>query len=54
MQKNMSFFLPLMTGYIAFIVPLGMGLYWMVNNVVTLLIQILVMKMVNATPAEKL
>ena len=52
MQKNMSFFLPLMTGYIAFIVPLGMGLYWMVNNVTTLLVQIGIMKIMNK-PVEK-
>jgi len=52
MQKNMSFILPFMTGYIAFIVPLGMGLYWMVNNVVTLLIQIWVMKKVNNNPVD--
>ena len=53
MQKNMSLMLPLMTAYISFIVPLGMGLYWMVNNVVSMLIQVWVMKKVNDTPKAK-
>jgi len=53
MQKNMSLMLPLMTAYISFIVPLGMGLYWMVNNVVSMLIQMWVIKKVNGTPEAK-
>ena len=53
MQKNMSIVLPLMTAYISFIVPLGMGLYWLVNNIVSMLIQIWVMKKVNNTPNAK-
>lgn len=46
MQKNMMMFMPLMTGYIAFIVPLGMGLYWLVNNIVSMIIQFWVNKKV--------
>lgn len=53
MQKNMSIILPLMTTYISFIVPLGMGLYWLVNNIVSVLIQMWVMKKVNGTPEAK-
>ena len=53
MQKNMSLMLPLMTGYISFIVPLGMGLYWLVNNIVSMLIQMWVMRTVNGTPKAK-
>lgn len=44
MTKNMMTFFPIMSAYIAFIVPLGMGLYWLVNNIVTMIIQILVNK----------
>ena len=44
MTKNMMTFFPIMSAYIAFIVPLGMGLYWLVNNVVTMAIQFLVNK----------
>lgn len=53
MQKNMGLILPLMTGYISFIVPLGMGLYWLINNLVSMLIQMWVMKIVNETPKAK-
>ena len=44
MNKNMMTFFPIMSAYIAFIVPLGMGLYWLVNNIVTMVIQFLVNK----------
>jgi len=44
MNKNMMTFFPIMSTYIAFIVPLGMGLYWLVNNIVTMVIQFLVNK----------
>jgi YidC/Oxa1 family membrane protein insertase len=44
MTKNMMTFFPIMSAYIAFIVPLGMGLYWLVNNIVTMVIQFLVNK----------
>lgn len=47
MSKNMMMFMPIMTGYIAFIVPLGMGLYWLTNNIVSIGIQYCVNKTVN-------
>jgi len=47
MQKNMMMFMPLMTGYIAFIVPLGMGLYWLTNNIVSMAVQKIVNSIVN-------
>lgn len=47
MSKNMMMFMPIMTGYIAFIVPLGMGLYWLTNNIVSIGVQYCVNKTVN-------
>lgn len=47
MQKNMTLFMPLMTGFIAFAVPLGMGLYWLTNNLVSMVVQLFVNKIVN-------
>lgn len=44
MQKNMTMVLPIMTTYISFIVPLGMGLYWLVNNIVSTISQQLINK----------
>ena len=40
-------FMPIMTGYIAFIVPLGMGLYWLTNNIVSIGVQYCVNSVVN-------
>jgi YidC/Oxa1 family membrane protein insertase len=47
MQKNMTLFMPIMTGFIAFAVPLGMGLYWLTNNIVSMIVQLWVNKIVN-------
>jgi len=33
MQKNMALLSPVMSGVIAFTVPAGLGLYWIVGNV---------------------
>ncbi|MDF2522018.1 MAG: hypothetical protein K0R84_2646 [Clostridia bacterium] len=40
MQKNMAIISPLMTGFIAFTVPAGLGLYWIVSNVLSILQQL--------------
>ncbi len=40
MQNYMMIMMPLMIVYISFKVPLGMGLYWFVNTIVTILLQI--------------
>ena len=53
MQKNMTMIMPLMTGYIAFIVPLGMGLYWLTNNLVSMATQIFVIKYLNKNETKK-
>lgn len=47
MQKNMLLFMPLMTGFIALAVPLGMGLYWLTNNLVSMVVQLWVNRVVN-------
>ena len=54
MSKNMMMIMPLMTGYIAFIVPLGMGLYWLTNNIVSMVTQIFVNKYVYKQDNTKL
>lgn len=40
MQRYMMLFMPLMILSISFKVPLGMGLYWFVNTLVTILLQV--------------
>lgn len=54
MQKNMTLFMPLMTGYIAFIVPLGMGLYWLTNNIVSIVVQKCVNSVINKEDESKI
>ena len=33
MSKNMTYMMPLMTVSIALIAPLGLALYWLINNI---------------------
>lgn len=40
MSKNMSFMMPLLSVYIAWIAPLGLGLYWLVNNIMQIVQQV--------------
>lgn len=39
MQKNMMTIFPVMTAYLTFLVPAGMGLYWLVSNVTQIIQQ---------------
>lgn len=36
MNKNMTFMMPIMSVMIAFVAPLGLALYWLVNNILTI------------------
>lgn len=40
MNKSMMFIMPLMTGYFCFMMPSGVGLYWIVNNILAVLQQV--------------
>ena len=48
MQKNMMIMMPLLITYISFKVTLGMGLYWLVNTTITILLQTWMMTKLNA------
>lgn len=37
MNKNMSFVMPIMSVMIAMVAPLGLALYWLVNNILTII-----------------
>ena len=39
MSKSMTYMMPIMTGFITFTLPTGMGLYWIVSNVMQILQQ---------------
>ena len=43
-MKTMNIMMPLMSGYFCFIMPTGVGLYWVMSNVVQMVQQIVVTK----------
>jgi YidC/Oxa1 family membrane protein insertase len=45
-QKSMALISPIMTGFISFTVPAGMGLYWIISNILQLLQQKFINKLV--------
>ena len=44
MTKSMNMIMPFFTAYFGFILPAGLGLYWIVNNVIAILQQFLLSK----------
>lgn len=40
MSKSMMTIMPLMTGYFCFLMPSGVGVYWIINNVLSILQQV--------------
>lgn len=48
MNKSMTYFMPVVTVWIAFIAPLGLALYWFVSNVFTMIERILIKKYLDS------
>lgn len=48
MSKTMTYFMPLLTVWIAFIAPLGLALYWFVSNVLMIIERLLLTKIVDS------
>ena len=42
MNKNMMYMMPLMSVFIAFIAPLGLALYWFINNVLVIIEKLII------------
>ena len=42
MNKNMMYMMPLMSVFIAFIAPLGLALYWLMNNVLVIIEKLII------------
>lgn len=53
MQRYMTIFMPLMIVYISFKVPLGMGLYWFTNTVVSIILQVWMIRIVYGPVKEE-
>jgi len=50
----MNFVMPLMSGYISYVVPQGMGLYWFTNSLIQIIIQLGMMKYLDKESEPKL
>lgn len=50
----MNFVMPLMSGYISYVVPQGMGLYWFTNSLIQIIMQIGMMEYMKRTSETKL
>jgi len=46
-QKTMNLMLPFLSAYISYIMPLALGVYWLVGNICSLISQLLVEKLVK-------
>lgn len=46
-QKTMNLMMPILSAYISYIMPLALGIYWLLGNVLQILTQFIVNKMVK-------
>lgn len=53
-MKTMNIFLPIMSGFICFMMPIGAGLYWIINSVVQIVQQIFVNRYMEKITVEEL
>lgn len=53
-MKTMNIFLPIMSGFICFMMPIGAGLYWIVTSVVQIVQQFFINKYMNKISVEEL
>lgn len=53
-MKTMNIFLPIMSGFICFMMPIGAGLYWIINSVVQIVQQICINRYMEKITVEEL
>ena len=46
-QKSMNLMLPFLSAYISYIMPLALGIYWLVGNICQLISQLLITKIIK-------
>ena len=52
MNKNMTFMMPFMAVMVALVAPLGLALYWLTNNVLTIIERLFMNKLMNNKEEE--
>lgn len=53
MNKNMTFMMPIMSVMIAMVAPLGLALYWLVNNILTIVERLVIEKFIIKNEEEE-
>ena len=53
MNKSMSWFMPIMSVSIAIIAPLGLALYWLVNNILMIAERLIINKCLKSEEEEQ-
>ena len=53
-MKSMNIFLPIMSGFICFMMPIGAGLYWIISSVVQIVQQIFINRYMDKITVEEL
>lgn len=53
-MKTMNIFLPIMSGFICFMMPIGAGLYWIISSVVQIVQQIFINRYMEKVTVEEL
>ena len=53
MQKNMMLIMPIMSVMISFIAPLGLALYWLMNNILMIVEKIFINKIIDKKEKEE-
>lgn len=53
MNKNMSYMMPIMSVFIAFIAPLGLALYWFMSNILIIIERVIIDKIMKHKEEEE-
>ena len=53
MSKNMSWFMPIMSLAIVMMAPLGLALYWLVNNILMIIERVVLNKILNSKEEDE-
>ncbi len=53
-MKSMNIFLPIMSGFICFMMPIGAGLYWIISSIVQIVQQIFINRYMDKITVEEL
>lgn len=53
-QKSMNLMMPFLSGYIAYVMPVALGIYWLLGSVLGIVSQLVIEKMLNSNKDDKI